>query len=117
MLLADLGDGRIAVVAKPIDEWAYRGIFLILEDRGVVKRAQQIATALQLPKQSLVVDVEADRLGGGVKIGTIDEYGNLVVRIQRQFIQSLSAMDAIGDLQCQMPDRLRETDKRQGRSN
>jgi hypothetical protein len=38
--LGRLGDHGVAVVVEPIDQGADRRIFLILNDRGVVERAQ-----------------------------------------------------------------------------
>ena len=71
--LGRLGDDRIAVVVEPVDQRADRGIFLILDHRGVIERAQQIAARLEFAQQLLVVDVEAERFGGGVKIGAVNE--------------------------------------------
>ena len=68
-----LGDDRIAVVVEPVDQRADRGIFLILDHRGVVERAQQVTARLEFTQQALVVDVEAERFSGSVKIGTINE--------------------------------------------
>ena len=71
--LGRLGDDAVAVVVEPVDQRPDRGIFLILDHRGVIERAQQIAARLEFAQQPLVVDVEAERLGGGVEIGAVDE--------------------------------------------
>ena len=71
--LGRLGDDRVAVVVEPIDQRPDRGIFLILDHGGVIERAQQIAARLELAQQPLVVDVETERLGGGVEIGAVNE--------------------------------------------
>ena len=71
--LGRLGDDGVAVVVEPIDQRADRGVFLILDDRGVVERAHQIAARLEFAQQPLVVDVEAERFGRGVKIGAVNE--------------------------------------------
>ena len=76
--LGRLGDDGVAVVVEPVDQRTDRRIFLILDDRGVVERAQQRAAALEFLEQALVVDVEAERLGGRVEIGAIDEERDLV---------------------------------------
>jgi hypothetical protein len=67
--LRRLGDDRIAIVVEPVDQRADRGILLILDYGGIVECAQQITARLKLAEQPLVVDVEAEGLGGGVKIG------------------------------------------------
>ena len=59
-LLGRLGHDGVAVVIEPVDQRPDRGIFLILDDRRVVKRAQEIAARVKLAQQSLVVDVEAE---------------------------------------------------------
>ena len=86
--LGRLGDDRVAVVVEPVDQRADRGIFLILDHRGVIERAQQIAARLEFAQQPLVVDVEAERLGGGVKIGAIDEQRDFFDRVRSWFSRS-----------------------------
>ena len=76
--LVALGDDGVAVVIEPVDQGTDRRIFLILDDRGVVERAQQGSTALEFLEQTLVVDVEAERLGGCVKVGAINKERDLV---------------------------------------
>ena len=71
--LGRLGDDGIAVVIEPIDQRPDRGIFLILDDRGVIEGADQIAARLELAQQPLVIDVEAERFRRGVKIGAVNE--------------------------------------------
>ena len=71
--LGRLGDDGIAVVVEPIDQRPDRRIFLILDHGGVIERAQQIAARLEFAQQPLVVDVEAERFGGGVKVGAVNE--------------------------------------------
>src|SRR6185312_916765 len=71
---------RIAVVVEPIDERANGGIFLILDHRCVIKRAQQITARLEFLQQFLVVDVEPERLGGGVEIGAVNKQSNFLTR-------------------------------------
>ena len=84
--LGRLGDDGVAVVVEPIDQRTDRGILLILDHGGVIERAHQIAARLEFAQQALVVDVEAEGLGGGVKIGAVDEQSNLlVVRTQSSF--------------------------------
>ena len=71
--LGRLGDDGVAVVVQPVDEGADRGVFLILDHGRVIKRAQQITARLEFAQQPLVVDIETEGLGGGVKIGSINE--------------------------------------------
>ena len=73
-----LGDYSVAVVTEPIGQWAQRGILLILEGRLVVECPQQRPAALELHEKALVVDIEAQRLCGCIKIGTIDKERDLV---------------------------------------
>src|SRR6201999_2878127 len=76
--LGRLGDDGVAVVVQPVDQRADRRIFLILDDRGVIERAYKGAAALEFLQQALVVDVEAERLGGCVEVGAIDKKRDLV---------------------------------------
>ena len=45
--LGRLGHDRVAVIVEPIDQRPDRRIFLILDNRGVIERAQQIAARLK----------------------------------------------------------------------
>jgi hypothetical protein len=60
--LGRLGDDGEAVVIQPVDQRADRRELLILNDGGVVERAQQRAAALEFLEQALVVDIETERL-------------------------------------------------------
>src|SRR5262249_36364114 len=51
-----------------------------LDHRRIVERAQQVAARLELAQQTLVVDIEAQRLGGRVEVGTVDEQRDLFLR-------------------------------------
>ena len=64
---------RVAVVVEPVDQRSNRGKLLVLNDGGVVERPQQIAARLKLAQESLVIDVEAERLRGGIEIGAVNE--------------------------------------------
>ncbi len=110
ILLARLGDCRIAVVVEPIDQRTDRGIFLILEDRGVVEGAQQIAASLQLLQQLLVVDIEAQRFRGCVEIGAVDEHGKFRV-CRHEYLQSVRIKDCDRPA---MPDARSDAAKRIG---
>src|ERR1700726_2048987 len=70
-------DGK-AVVVEPIDQGPDGGKLLILADCGEVKRAHQGSMALEFLEKALVVDVEAERLGGRVEIGALDKERDLV---------------------------------------
>lgn len=72
-LLRRLGQNRIAVVGKPIDQWADGEILLILAHCGVVERAHHYAPISEVDEQPPVVDVESKRLCGRVEIGAIDK--------------------------------------------
>src|SRR5262249_40766509 len=74
------GDYGVAVVVEPVDQWPDRGIFLILDHGGVIEGAQQIPARLKLAQQPLVIDVEAERLGGRVKVGALYEQRGLLLR-------------------------------------
>src|SRR5262249_39750013 len=76
--LGCLGDDGVAVVVEPVDQWPDRGIFLIFDDGGVVERANQRSPALELPQKALVIDIEAERLGSRVEIGSIDKERDLI---------------------------------------
>ena len=71
--LGRLGDDAVAIVVEPVDQRPDRGVFLMLDHGGVIERAQQVAARLEFPQQALVVDVKAERFGGGVKVGAINE--------------------------------------------
>ncbi len=91
-LLGRLGDDRVAVVVEPIDQGTDRGILLILDHGGIIERTQQVSARLKLAQQPLVVDVETERLGGGVEVGAVDEqrdlfgrYGHLALSINQYY--------------------------------
>ena len=71
--LVDLVTTGIAIVVEPIDQRADGGVFLILDARGVIECAQQHAATLKFLQQAPVIDIEAERLGGRMQIGAIDE--------------------------------------------
>ena len=68
--------GRIATDPLLQFQWPDRRIFLILDDRSVVKRADQRSTGPELRQQALVIDIEAKRLGCRVQVGAIDKERN-----------------------------------------
>jgi hypothetical protein len=67
-LLGRLRHHPVAVVVQPVDQGADGGILLILDERRVVEGANQVAAALEFLQEPLVVDVEAEGLGGGVEV-------------------------------------------------
>jgi hypothetical protein len=77
-LLGRLGDDRVAVVVEPVDQRANRRVLLILDHRRVVEGPDQISARLEFAQQPLVVDIEAERFGGGVKVRAVNEEGNLL---------------------------------------
>ena len=76
--LGRLGNDGVAVVVQPVDQRADRREFRILNDCGVIERAQQRSGTLEFLEQALVVYVETERLGCRVEIGAIDEQRDLV---------------------------------------
>src|SRR5258705_12107577 len=78
--LGRLGDDGVAVVIEPVDQRTDRRVFLIFNDRGVIERAQQRPAALGFLEEALVIDVEAERLGGCIQVGAIDKERNFVGR-------------------------------------
>ena len=84
-LLGGLRHHGEAVVVQPVDQRADRRVFLGLEQRGVVEGAQQLAAAHELGAQELVVDVEAERAGGGVEIGAVDEESQPLVAVKHDW--------------------------------
>jgi hypothetical protein len=81
-LLGRLGHDLVAVVVEPVDQRTDRGIFLILHQRGVVVGPEQVAAFLEAREQLAVVDVEAERARGCIKIRAVDEESNLFTRIE-----------------------------------
>lgn len=68
VFLGRLGDHGVAVVMQPVDQRPDRRILVILEQGGVVERAQQFTATHELRAQQLVVDIEPKRLAGGVEV-------------------------------------------------
>src|ERR1700722_5633267 len=68
-----LGDDRVAIVIKPVDQGTDRRIFLIFNDRGVIKGTYERATTLKFPEKAFVVDVKTERLAGGIEICAVDK--------------------------------------------
>ena len=77
-LLGRLGDDGVAVVVEPVDQRPDRGVFLVLDQGGIIERPHQVAARLKFVQQAFVIDVEAKRLGGGVKVGAVDEQRDLL---------------------------------------
>ncbi len=71
--LGRLGDHGVAIVVEPVDQGPDRGIFLVLDQRGVVEGAHQDALLGEEFEEALVVDVKAECAGGGVEIRAVDE--------------------------------------------
>src|SRR6266516_3222149 len=61
---------------EPVDQGSDRRIFLVLGHGGVIECAQEIAARVKLAQETLVVDIETERLGGGVEIGAVNEQGH-----------------------------------------
>ena len=71
--LGRLGHDAVAVVVEPVDQRPDRRIFLILDHGSVIEGPQEIAARVKLAQQPLVVDIEPERLGGGIEIGAVNE--------------------------------------------
>jgi hypothetical protein len=71
--LGRLGHDAVAVVIEPVDQRPDRRIFLVLDDSGVIECTQEIAARVKLAQETLVVDIETERLGGGIEIGAVNE--------------------------------------------
>ena len=54
-----LGDDGIAVVIQPIDQRTDGGIFLILDERGVIEGAHEITARTVFLEELAIIDVEA----------------------------------------------------------
>jgi hypothetical protein len=80
--LGRLGHDLVAVIVEPVDQRPDRGIFLIFHERRIVIGAQQIAALLEAGEKLAIVDVEAERPRGGVKIGAVYEEGDLLTRVE-----------------------------------
>src|SRR5215831_6581950 len=74
--LGRLGHDAVAIVVEPVDQRPDRRIFLVLDHGGVIEGAQEIAARLKLAQETLVVDIETERLGGGGEIGAVNEQGH-----------------------------------------
>src|SRR5262249_32981697 len=59
-----------------VDQRPDRRIFLVLGHGGVIEGAQEIASRVKLAQETLVIDIETERLGGGVEIGAVNEKGH-----------------------------------------
>ncbi|MNL30662.1 hypothetical protein D3C87_1524110 [compost metagenome] len=76
--LGRLGDDRVAIIVEPVDQRADRGIFLILDQRGVIIGPQQIGLGAELGEQFAIVDVDANGFRRGIEIGAINKERNLL---------------------------------------
>jgi hypothetical protein len=77
-----LGDNRETVIVQPVDERADGRILRVLHQRGVVDCPDQAAPLAEPAEQAAVIDIETYSLGGGVKIGTVDEKSNTFIGIE-----------------------------------
>src|SRR3712207_4954270 len=72
-LLGGLRHNPVAVVVEPVNQGTNGGIFLIFDERRIIEGTYQIAAALKLLQEPLVVDVESECLRGRVKICAVNE--------------------------------------------
>ena len=75
-LLGRLGHDAVAVIVEPVDQRPDRGVFLVLDQRRVVKCPHQIAAALEFLQQPLVVDIETEGFCRRVEVGAVDKEGD-----------------------------------------
>ena len=69
VLARGLGDERVAVVGQ-------RRVFLRVQDRRIVVRADQVPLLAERVEKRTVVDVEAQVAGSGIKVRAVDEERN-----------------------------------------
>lgn len=81
-LLGRLGHHGVAIVVQPIDERADRGILLIFDQSRVVEGADQAPLRGEEVEKALVIYIEAEGSGGCVKIRTVNEEPNALLRIE-----------------------------------
>src|SRR5690606_15039616 len=84
VLLRRLRDHAEAVVVKPVDKRSDRRVVVVLQQRGVVERTQQLAPALEFLPEKLVVYVESQRLCRGVEVRPVDEQREPFVLVEHQ---------------------------------
>src|SRR6478672_10702797 len=72
------GDDGVAVVIEPVEQGSNRRILLILNDRCVIKRSNEISASLHLQEELLVINVEAKCFGSCIDVGAVDKNGDLV---------------------------------------
>jgi len=73
---------------QPVDQRADRRIFVVFQKRRVVERAQKLAAPFEFLPKKLVVDVEAQGLGGGVKVRSVDEQRQALVLVEHEMTLS-----------------------------
>ena len=78
-------DHRKTVVVEPIDQWPDRGVFLILDESGIVEGTDQFSFGLILFQQPSVIDIKSERPRRGVKVGAIDEKSNPISILHIRF--------------------------------
>src|SRR5262249_38956135 len=81
-LLGRLRHHRIAVVVEPIHQWTDRGKLLVLCDRRIVHRPDELTFGSEESEEALVVDIEAKPLGGRVQVCAIDENRQTLIWIK-----------------------------------
>ena len=70
---------------QPVDQGANGRILVIFQQGGVVEGAQQFAAAHEFLAEELVVDVEPERLGGGIQIRPVDEQRKPFVFVEHEY--------------------------------
>lgn len=70
------GNDRVAVVIQPVDQPTDRQSFPVVDDRVLVERAQQCASASEFLEEQFVVDVKALGLGRCKPISAVNKERN-----------------------------------------
>ena len=81
-------DHGIAVVIKPIDKRANGGIFLIFNQRRVVKCTDQLTFLRKQFQKAFVINVKTKRTCRSVEVGAINKEPDPLLRVKNHHINS-----------------------------
>ena len=109
-LLGRLGHDGVAVVVQPIDQRPDGGVFLIIEQRGVVEGAHHHRLLLEHAQQRFIIDIEAQSPGCCVEVGAVDEEGYSLLRVEAQVTHKIRlALNVPSKRRRKMPGRSKNT--------
>ena len=80
--LGRFGHHGEAVVMQPIHERTDRAVFVVFQERRIIKGPQQLAASHELLPKKLVIDVEPQALAGRIEIRAIDEERDALITIE-----------------------------------